>query len=225
MGSDGLVFDERGLIPVVAQDRLTGAVRMVAWMNAEALARTEQSGMATFWSRSRGELWEKGATSGHRLHVRSVWVDCDGDTLLLSVDPEGPSCHTGRESCFFRQLAPAGIGEPSAPEAGELERLERVIAERSSSSAEKSYTKSLFDGGAESIGAKIREEAGELAAAIAEESAERVAAEAADAIFHLMVGLASRGVSLRSVLEELARRSARSGHAEKAARGSGRPAD
>ncbi len=99
-----LKFDERGLIPAIAQDVSTGQVLMVAWMNAEALRRTLQTGEAWFWSRSRRELWHKGATSGNVLRVREVWVDCDADTILLKVEPAGPACHTGEISCFFRRL-------------------------------------------------------------------------------------------------------------------------
>lgn len=98
-------FDERGLAPAVVQDVTTGAVLMVAWMNDEALQRTQETGQAHFWSRSRQELWHKGATSGNFMNVREMWVDCDADTLLLKVDPAGPACHTGRQSCFYRRLA------------------------------------------------------------------------------------------------------------------------
>jgi phosphoribosyl-AMP cyclohydrolase len=98
-------FDERGLVPAVVQDAATGDVLMVAWMNEEALRRTEASGQAHFWSRSRQELWHKGATSGNFMNVREIWVDCDADTVLLKVDPTGPACHTGQQSCFYRRWA------------------------------------------------------------------------------------------------------------------------
>ncbi len=214
-----LHFDERGLIPAVVQDRLTGQVRMVAWMTHEALRRTLESGRATFYSRSRGTLWEKGETSGNHLNVTAVVADCDADTLLVLADPEGPSCHTGRPSCFFQRVLPDG-GLEDLPVDAEpfLEELEDVIRQRQKSSADRSYTKSLLDGGAELIGSKIREESGELARAIAEESDERVAAEAGDLLYHLLVGLRSRGVDLRAVLAVLAARSGTSGHAEKASR-------
>lgn len=211
-----LKWDERGLIVTVAQDWLTGETRMVAWMNAAALAATRETGLATFFSRSRGELWQKGQTSGNRLRVRAITADCDGDTLLLSVDPEGPSCHTGRPSCFFEPL-----DEPSGDPAPILLELESTIAARASSTADESYTRSLLDGGAPRIGAKLREEAAELADAIAGEPHERVIAESADVLFHLLVGLRSRGATLREVLHELALRAGTSGHAEKRARGHG----
>jgi len=208
-------YDERGLIPAVAQDRLTGEVRMLAWMNADSLKATEESGWATFYSRSRGELWVKGETSGNRLRVARIVADCDADTLLLQVDPEGPSCHTGRETCFFREFS----GDELDTRAPFLLELERVIAERERSSADASYTRSLLDGGPERIGAKLTEEAGELANALKEESDERVAAEAADLLFHLLVGLRARKIPLRNVVAELSGRSGVSGHAEKASRG------
>src|SRR5215510_12845403 len=112
-----LAFDEKGLIVTVAQDRLTGQVRMVAWMNREAVERTLETGRATFFSRSRGRLWEKGETSGNALEVREVHADCDGDTLLLLVEPAGPSCHTGRPACFFRRLDASGGSSEQASEA------------------------------------------------------------------------------------------------------------
>lgn len=216
---DELKYDEKGLIPAVVQDRLTGQVRMVAWMNAEALERTVSTGRATFFSRSRSALWLKGETSGHYLRVHSVYADCDADTLLVLADPDGPSCHTGRPACFFRSVAADGSVMDLESEASAfLELLEGEIGKRASSTSEKSYTKSLLDAGAGKIGEKLREEAGELADAIANESVDRVASEAGDLIYHLLVGLRARGVSLREVIEVLAKRSGTSGHAEKAAR-------
>lgn len=207
---DKVRFDDRGLCVAVAQDRLTGAVRMVAWVNREALEATLQTRRATFFSRSRNRLWVKGEESGNHLAVHDVALDCDGDTILMLVDPAGPSCHTGNETCFFEHelsFVPA------------LEDLAREIESRKASDAGKSYTKSLLDGGPEKIGAKLREEADELARAIASESPERVASEAADVLYHALVGVLSRDVSLRDVLAELARRRGKSGHAEKASRG------
>lgn len=209
-----LKWDDRGLIPAVVQDRLSGQVRMVAWMNAEALAATRATGWATFFSRSRQALWVKGETSGHRMRVVEVRVDCDADTLLLSVEAEGPSCHTGQESCFFHHIE-SGDRPPLRPVLGELER---TIGERATATAAASYTKSLLDGGAERIGVKLREEADELALAIAGESNERVVSEAADVIFHLLVALRLRGADLAEVAAELARRAGTSGHTEKARR-------
>src|SRR5437868_8020901 len=149
-----LKYDEQGLLPAVVQDRLTGDVRMVAYMNRDAVARTLETGRATFFSRSRKALWEKGETSGHTLQVREVYVDCDADTVLLLADPVGPSCHTGQPSCFFRRLDAAGIRDEELPAAAFLVRLEQEIETRKKSTAEKSYTKSLLAGGAARIGDK-----------------------------------------------------------------------
>lgn len=214
----GITFDARGLITAVAQDRATGEVRMVAWMNEAALDQTLATGHATFFSRSRNALWVKGETSGNRLKVAAVYADCDADTLLLLVDPEGASCHTGRPTCFFRQVRSDAIGEPERVALPYLFELESTIAERASSTADKSYTRSLLDKGAPKIGAKLEEEAGELARAIAGETDERVASEAADVLYHVLVGLRLRNVPLRSVVEKLIERSSQSGHAEKASR-------
>jgi phosphoribosyl-ATP pyrophosphohydrolase/phosphoribosyl-AMP cyclohydrolase len=216
----GLSYDERGLIVAVAQDRLTGQVRMVAWMNREALARTLATGRATFYSRSRQALWEKGEQSGHSMIVHAVYGDCDGDTLLLLVDPLGPSCHTGQPSCFFRRVGPEGELVDSPRDATAfLDDLGRVIRERRGESSRKSYTKSLLEGGPLAVGAKLREEADELARAIGSESDERVAAEAADLLYHLLVGLELRGLDVRSAVAVLAERAGVGGHEEKARRG------
>jgi phosphoribosyl-ATP pyrophosphohydrolase/phosphoribosyl-AMP cyclohydrolase len=214
-----LTFDDKGLLPALAQDRITGEVRMVAWMNADALRLTLETGKATFFSRSRDSLWVKGETSGHVLRVHSVYADCDGDTLLLLVDPAGPSCHTLRPTCFFRRIEKDGSLRDVAREPGAfLQELEGSIADRATATAEKSYTRSLLEGGAPKIGAKIREEADELATALHEETDDRVANEAADLLYHLLVGLKLRGVSLRRVIEVLASRAGTSGHDEKASR-------
>jgi phosphoribosyl-ATP pyrophosphohydrolase/phosphoribosyl-AMP cyclohydrolase len=214
-----LNFDASGLIPAIAQDRLTGQLRMVAWMNREALEKTLQTGSATFFSRSRGKLWTKGETSGHTLRVASVHADCDADVLLLLVDAAGPSCHTGRPSCFFQRVQPDGsLREQTVEAAPFLLELEQTIQARQASTAEKSYTRSLLDGGVAKIGAKITEEAGELVAALGSESNERVASEAGDLLFHMLVGLRARGVELSALLATLSARTSQSGHAEKATR-------
>ena len=213
---DTLKYNADGLIPAIAQDHLTGEVKMMAWMNRESLAETIKTGKAVFWSRSRQKLWLKGESSGHFLEVVSLQADCDRDTILLQTEPLGPSCHTGADNCFFEDIEGAqGLGEPARPF---LDRLERVIDSRKASDGEKSYTSSLFNKGAEKIGEKIREEADELAEAIAHESDERVSSEAADELFHLLVGLSSRDVPLRSVLKTLFQRFGIGGHVEKAAR-------
>ena len=214
-----LAFGESGLLPAVVQDRLTGQVRMVGYMSRESLAATLRTGRATFFSRSRSELWEKGQSSGNTLRVVSLHADCDADTILVLVDPTGPTCHTGTPSCFFRSVGADGALTDEARDATPfLEALEREIEARKQSVGSKSYTRHLLDGGPERIGAKLREEADELARAIESESDDRVASEAADVLYHAMVGLASRGVSLRDVLDKLAARAGTSGHDEKARR-------
>ncbi len=216
-----LKYDAAGLIPVVVQDRLTGQVRMVAWMNAEALARTQAEGEVCFYSRSRQALWRKGETSGNTLTLSQLAVDCDGDTLLALVEPRGPSCHTGEQSCFFRALDErASHQAPPEPRPGPvLEQLSELIGARARASAETSYTRRLLDGGPPAIAAKLKEEAAELSQALASESEERVASEAADVLYHLMVGLELRGVPLRDVLGSLGARLGVSGLVEKASRG------
>lgn len=210
---DQVKWDDRGLCVAVVQDRLDGAVRMVAWMNREALVQTLESRRATFFSRSRGRLWVKGEESGHVLDVHDVVFDCDADTLLVLVDPHGPSCHTGEATCFF--TGESARIPPALPLLGELER---EIESRKASDGGKSYTKSLLEGGPAKIGEKLREEADELSRAIAGEGDDRVAAEAADLLYHAMVGLAARGVPFRAVLAELSRRRGVSGHEEKRSR-------
>ena len=212
-----LKFDEHGLITAVVQDRLTGEVRMVAWMNEEAILRTLESGRATFFSRSRQRLWQKGEESGHVLLVSDISADCDRDTLLVSVDPVGPSCHTGQQNCFFTPLERPGA-ELAQTELAQpfMDRLEAALEARRTSTGDKSYTRSLLDGGAERIAAKMVEEAGEFSQAISQESDERVASEAADVVYHLLVGLRLRHVGWRSVL---AGRFGLGGHVEKARRG------
>lgn len=195
---------------------------MVAFANAEAVAQTLATRRATFFSRSRQRLWVKGETSGHVLDVREVTVDCDADALVYRVVAAGPTCHTGTPTCFFRRLDPDGAAVVSEVSAGTmLGELERVIRARRASTAEASYVKSLHEGGAARMGAKICEEADELARAVAGETAERVVAEAADLVFHVLVALGSRDVTFDAVLGELDRRMGRSGHDEKRARKGG----
>lgn len=215
-----LAFEGGDLLPVVAQDRITGEIRMLAYANAEAVRRTLASGRATFFSRSRQAIWEKGSTSGNTLDVAAVLVDCDADALVYLVTPRGPTCHTGAPSCFFRRLegAEGTVRDDDVPQATLLARLEAILEQRKSAAASASYTKTLYDGGASRIGAKLREEAEELAHAIAAESEARVTSEAADVLFHVMVALRSRDVSLEAVLHELERRTGTSGIDEKRTR-------
>jgi phosphoribosyl-ATP pyrophosphohydrolase/phosphoribosyl-AMP cyclohydrolase len=204
-----MLFDSEGLMPVVVQDDLTGEVRMVAYVDEAALERTRTEGRATFYSRSRKAPWVKGETSGNFIDVREVRFDCDEDAALYLGRPHGPTCHTGSESCF---------GTKVAARAPLLLRLEQALEARKVSTSEKSYTKSLYEGGAVRIGQKLREEADELSRAIDGEADSRVVSEAADVVYHLMVGLRHRGVALSAVLAELDRRFGESGHDEKAKR-------
>lgn len=217
-----LKFDEQGLIAAVCQDHIDGAVRMVAWMNAEAIRATLESGRATFFSRSRQRLWTKGETSGNVLHVVSLFVDCDADTLLLKVKADGPSCHTGRPTCFFTRW-PGDDNPDEAPAPTFVQALEREIERRKSSPSSQSYTRSLMDGGVPKIREKLLEESAEFTQALESESEQRVASEAADVLYHLLVGLGLRGVSIRHVWEQLEARSHMSGHEEKSRRSSTAP--
>lgn len=212
-----LKYDSSGLIVAVCQDYLDGSIRMVAWMNEAAVEKTRATGKATFYSRSREQLWTKGETSGNVLHVESMHVDCDGDTLLLRVRAEGPSCHTGQSTCFF---TPFPDGDEAQAVPNFLDGLERELEQRKQSTTTKSYTKSLLDGGPRKIESKLLEESSEFTRALESESDERVASEAADVLYHLMAGLCLRSVSVRHVLEHLAARSSMSGHEEKSRRGS-----
>ena len=191
-----IAFDERGLVPCIVQDWRTGEVLTLAYMNREALARTQESGETWFWSRSRGELWHKGETSGDVQPVRALRYDCDADALLALVEPAGPACHTGERTCFHN-----GDLEPPAPHEA-LPALERTLARRAAERPQGSYTVELLDDPPR-IGAKVREEAEEVARAAREEADERVDEEAADVLYHLTVLLASRGLSPADALEEL----------------------
>jgi phosphoribosyl-AMP cyclohydrolase / phosphoribosyl-ATP pyrophosphohydrolase len=181
-------FDERGLVACIVQDSTSGEVLTLAYMNEEALERTLASGEMYFWSRSRGELWHKGATSGNVQRLRALRYDCDADALLALVEPVGPACHTGERTCFF-----SGDLEPTASEA--LPALERTIAARAADRPEGSYTAALLTD-PRRIGEKVQEEAEEVVRAAREESDERVAEEAADVLYHLSVLLAGRGLTL-----------------------------
>jgi len=219
MAIDALKYDDQGLVAVIAQDAETGEVRMMAYANETAVEQTLSTGLAHFYSRSRQSLWKKGESSGNTLGVRSVWVDCDGDALIYMVDPAGPSCHTGAQTCFFRRLdADGSLVEGTGRAAPTLLQLERTLQGRKASDAAKSYTKSLLDAGPTKVDAKLREEAAELGQALIGESDDRVASEAGDVLYHLLVGLVLREVPLRALFTKLSSRFAQSGHDEKASR-------
>lgn len=208
-------FDQRGLAPCIVQDFATGEVLMFAYVSPESLEMTLETGDLHLYSRSRGELWRKGETSGAFMHLRQLRYDCDGDALVAMVDPVGPACHTGQRSCFYREVlgsasirkdAPPAPGEPFPVTHEALVALERTLRSRALERPEGSYTvKLLEDPGL--VGEKIEEEAEEVVRAGREESDERVAEEAADVLYHLSVLLVSRGVSIADVMEELNARS------------------
>jgi phosphoribosyl-ATP pyrophosphohydrolase/phosphoribosyl-AMP cyclohydrolase len=208
-------WDDRGLAPAVVQDADTGAVLMLAWMNAEAWQRTRDSGLVHFWSRSRQALWRKGESSGHELRLVELRLDCDRDAILVRARPHGPTCHTGRAACFFE--TDDGVDERE-PAAHIVDRLERVLQARRGASAGKSYTRSLLEAGMPKILAKLAEEHGELAAELPAGEAAKVVHETADLLFHVMVGLVARDIPVADVWRELGRRFGVSGHDEKAAR-------
>jgi phosphoribosyl-ATP pyrophosphohydrolase/phosphoribosyl-AMP cyclohydrolase len=183
-----IAYDERGLVPVVVQDWRTGEVLTLAYANAEAVERTRATGELHLWSRSRDELWHKGATSGNTQRVHALRLDCDGDALLALVEPAGPACHTGERTCFHN-----GDVELAPHEA--LPALERTLADRAATRPEGSYTVELLDDPPR-IGAKVQEEAEEVARAAREEGDDRVDEEAADVLYHLTVLLHSRGRAL-----------------------------
>ena len=189
MDEAAIAFDEHGLVPCIVQDWFTGEVLTLAYMNEEALKRTRETGEIHFFSRSRQELWRKGATSGNTQAVKAIRYDCDADALLALVEPAGPACHTGERSCFHNGDLNAGAPYETLP------TLERTIAERAATKPNGSYTAKLLND-ANLAGAKVQEEAEEVVRAAREESDERVAEEAADVIYHLAVLLRGRGLSL-----------------------------
>lgn len=215
-----VLFDAAGLITAVAQDADTGEVLMVAHMTREALERTLATGQGWYWSRSRQRLWRKGESSGHIQRIRSVRVDCDGDTVLLQVDQSGPACHTGHRSCFYRGLAyeeSEGVTiVPDAPVSGDrpasetgpgiLDELAAVLADRRERPREGSYSSRLFAEGLARLNEKIMEEAAEVTRAARKETPERLVQEAADLWFHTLALLVFQGVDPARVFTELARR-------------------
>ena len=190
-------FDSSGLVACVVQDWRTGEVLTVAYMNREALERTNESGETWFWSRSRDELWHKGATSGNVQAVKALRYDCDADAILALVEPAGPACHTGARTCFHN-----GDTDTTAPHEA-LPALERTVAERrAAADTGTSYTAQLL-ADPDLAGEKVREEAEEVTRAVREETDERVREEAADVLYHLDVLLAARGLSLSEAFEVL----------------------
>lgn len=214
--------DDRGLVVAVVQHAQSGQVLMVGYMNHEALAATAARGHVTFYSRSRQALWEKGETSGNTLDLVELRTDCDRDALLVQALPQGPTCHTGTSSCFFAPVLPQAQPD-DGPAGSVLERVFAVILERragrgATNPQGKSYVRSLLDAGITKVVSKVAEEAGEFNDALRSETTERVANEAADLVFHAMVGLAARAVSWADVGSVFSSRFGLSGIDEKAGR-------
>ncbi|HET7481001.1 MAG TPA: bifunctional phosphoribosyl-AMP cyclohydrolase/phosphoribosyl-ATP diphosphatase HisIE [Rubrobacteraceae bacterium] len=203
-------FDQNGLVPVIAQDAHTGEVLTLAYANREAVEKTLSSGEAHYYSRSRAELWRKGATSGNTQKVVEVRLDCDGDALLYRVEPRGPACHTGERTCFFTALAEEGVGlamgEAGAPEGfgAMVEHLAGTIAERHREMSEESYTAALIRRGTPRVAQKVGEEAVEVVVAALQD--DRLAEETADLVYHLLVLLEERGVGIDEVARVLRER-------------------
>ena len=204
---DDLRFDERGLIPVIAQEATAGELLMLAFANREALERTIRTGRGHYWSRSRKELWRKGATSGNEQEVVEVRTDCDGDAVLYRVRQTGPACHTGQRSCFHRRVSGAGSLETVEGRTGDvLAGIEEVVRRRDERRPEGSYTTYLLEQGIDKILKKVGEEAAEVVIAAKNADSGEITAESADLLYHLLVMLRARGVSFADVREELDRR-------------------
>jgi phosphoribosyl-ATP pyrophosphohydrolase/phosphoribosyl-AMP cyclohydrolase len=207
-------FGADGLVPVVTQESRSGDILMVAYANRDALDRTLSTGLAHYFSRSRGALWQKGETSGHVQRVTEVRLDCDGDTVLYRVEQTGPACHTGARTCFSTVVGGTGaqadgVGTEEDPGGHLLSRLARTIAQRASDRPEGSYTAQVLAGGVSKASQKVGEEAVEVVVAANSEDDNRLASEAADLLYHLLVLLQARGVPLDAVLRELQRREKR----------------
>ncbi len=211
---DQLKFDQHGLLPAVVQDWLDGTVLMLGYMNGEALAKTVATRTVHFWSRSRHKLWEKGESSGHKLHVKALFVDCDQDTVLVKAQPIGPTCHTGERACFFSRLDEQGlVTEEKTQDAagGILESVLRTILARRANPQAGSYTTKLFEGGHDKILKKVAEEAGEVLLASKGGKKEEIVYEVADLFFHTLMVLGYHGLTLQEIYEELGRRFGKSG--------------
>ncbi len=214
MEAANLKFDEKGLIPAIVQDYTGGEVLMLAYMNEEALKKTLETGMTWFYSRSRQELWQKGLTSGNTQQVKSLYYDCDADTLLVRVKAAGPACHNGTNSCFERLLARREEEEALGNLADFPFVLEEIIRERRILKEKGSYVASLFERGIDSMLKKIGEEGAEVVIAAKNNDPKELIYEAGDLLFHLILVLGAQGVSYRQVLAELARRHQKKRHQE-----------
>ncbi len=217
---DDIKFDDRGLIPAIAQDAKTGDVLMLAYMNRQSIEKTLETGQVHYFSRSRNELWLKGETSGHFQELRTAYYDCDIDTLLLKIDQTGAACHTGERSCFYRPLFDVGDdGDEQAPAGPEiLTELFDILNERKSADPETSYVASLYKKGVTKINEKIAEESGELTEAALSGDRKEIVHEFADLLFHSMTLLANEDIEMTEIYSELARRFGISGIEEKRSR-------
>ncbi|MEF2248134.1 MULTISPECIES: bifunctional phosphoribosyl-AMP cyclohydrolase/phosphoribosyl-ATP diphosphatase HisIE [unclassified Paenibacillus] len=204
-------WDENGLVPAIVQDAQSKDILMLAYMNEESLHKSVSTGSTWFWSRSRGELWNKGATSGHTQQIVSMSYDCDGDTLLVTVKQKGPACHTGSYSCFTNSIEVEGSeGQFEAAEGNDrfamLGKVESSIAARYAERPEGSYTSYLFDKGLDKILKKVGEEAAEVIIAAKNDDNDELRSEASDLIFHLMVLLRQQNLPLDELMKELSAR-------------------
>ncbi len=207
-------FDQQGLLPAVVQDWLDGSVLMLGYMNQEAIARTLATKRVHFWSRSRNRLWEKGETSGHILHVKDLFVDCDQDTILVKAQAAGPTCHTGERACFFSRLDDRGLmieAKTQDAAGGILESVLRTIRERRAHPQAGSYTTKLFEGGHDKILKKVAEEAGEVLLASKGGKKEEIVYEVADLMFHTLMVLGYHDLELHDIYQELGKRFGKSG--------------
>ena len=206
MDVNQLKFDERGLVPVVIADGRDGSVLTLAWANREALERTIETRETHLFSRSRRQLWRKGETSGNTQRVVEVVADCDADAVLYRVIPEGPACHTGARSCFHDAMLETDGDEDVTAFARAVAHLRSVLVERKTASPDDSYVAKLYAGGVDRIGKKIGEEATEVVIAAKNDDSEELVWEASDLLFHLLVLLEERGVSIARVGEHLLKR-------------------
>jgi len=200
---ENIRFNDQGLVPAIAQDYLDGTVLMLAWMNADALKKTMETGDVWYWSRSRQELWHKGATSGHIQKVRGLRYDCDSDALLVTIEQIGDvACHTGERSCFHQVEGTEGA-QIIAPPADTLSQVFEVIRDRKLNPKPDSYTNKLFEGGDNKILQKIGEEAVEVVMACKDDEPDEIAGEVADLLYHTLVAIAHHDVDLKAVYRKL----------------------
>ena len=212
-------WNDQGLVPAIAQDARSGQVLMLAWMNADALRASLDEGRGVYWSRSRQQLWRKGESSGHVQKLVDLRLDCDGDTVLLRVLQEGPACHTGAATCFFRAAKDAAWAETTPPPGSFLDSLQETIHGRRAADPGQSYVARLLQAGQDRILKKVGEEATEFVIAAKNGEREAILNEAADLFFHTLVALEERNLHIDDVLDRLASREGVSGLVEKAARG------